>query len=327
MIRYHAGGAMGKISLILPVYNEAAILQEVLAKYITELKTLSSKYEIIAVNDGSTDGSEKILMDIAKMNRNLRIINLDGRYGKQAAITAGMDAFADDAEVVLLADVDILNPVGALKRVLAEYKKGGQPIVYARRDNMSAQSTKSIINECIITFGTKLFGIDGKYTGKVHIELYSRPVAEVIRALPERNKFVRAMDNWVGWNISYVTYPSGYNKIEEKYKIKEAAQRHIKNAKQYKKLNLNRDKKREHTASIDFCYAALVCALVMFIGAIVVAALNVEIIWLHIVLWMGAVLLTLVAGMFYVRAVLVKRVGLLHSARTENIYVIRNVIN
>jgi len=318
---------MGKISLVLPVYNEAAILQEVLAKYITELKSLSTKYEIIAVNDGSTDGTEKILLDNAKLNRNLRIINLDGRYGKQAAITAGMDAFADDAEVVLLADVDILNPVGTLKRIVGEYKKGNKPIVYARRDNMGSSSPKTIINECVISFGTKLFGLDGKYTGKVHIELYSRPVAEVIRALPERNKFVRAMDNWVGWDISYVTYPSGYNKIEEKYKIKEAAARHKRNAKQHKKVDNNRDKKREHTASVDLCYGFLLAALLMLVGAIVVAALGLDIIWIHIVTWMAAILLTLVAGMFYVRAVLVKRVGLLHSARTEHIYVIRNVIN
>ena len=318
---------MGKISLILPVYNEAAILQEVLQKYITELKTLSDKYEIIVVNDGSTDGSEKILMNIAKMNRSLRIINLDGRFGKQAAITAGMEAYADDAEVVLLADVDILNPVGALKRVIGEYVKNSKPIVYGRRDNLGFKNTKTKIDEGIIKFGARFFGVDGKYTGKVHIELYSRPVADVIRALPERNKFVRAMNNWIGWDITYVTYASGYNKIEEHHKIKESVARHKANQRQHKKADHGRDRKREHTASLDLCIGFFMAAVIALIAGIVVASLDITAVWIHIICWMGFILLSLVSSVFYVRAVLVKRVGLLHSVSTGHIYEIKNVIN
>jgi len=314
---------MGKISLILPIYNEAAILQEVLTKYFADLKTTGFNYEIIAVNDGSTDGSLDILKSFAKLNRSLRVLTLDGRWGKQAAINAGMDAADDDSVAVILADVDIGNPLGIIKRIVDEFQHG-EKIVYARRDKHGSNASRMLISDAVVKFSARLFGIEGKYTGKAHIALYSRAVADVIIALPDRNKFLRAMDNWVGWKIKYINYAPAYTKIEHQHKVAELKQ---KTARSGVKLT-PRDKVREHTASLDYAYGFLACALIMLILGIVLAAgVFVAAFWVYLVIWAFFIISLFSAFLFACRGMLIKRVGILHSEKTTKIYVIESVIN
>jgi len=311
---------MGKISLILPVYNEGVILQEVLAKYITDLKQIGTPYEVIVVNDGSTDGTDDILLNASKLNRAVRVVNLDGRYGKQAAITAGMDAADKNSVAIMLADVDILNPIGILGKVVDEYKQGN-PMVYAKRECYGAGKVRERINHRAVKLGAKFFGVDGSYTGKVNIALYSRSVADVIIALPNRNKFLRAMDNWLGWQIKYIDYASGYNKAEEKAKIKESVVR------QKIKGPQARDRVREHTTSVDLCYGFIAATLIMVILGLYFA-LGTDFAWgWQLMVWLVGVCCAGLAFTLYTRAILIKRVGLVHTVNTDRIYYIKNVIN
>ena len=314
-----------KISLILPVYNEETVLHEVLAKYIKELKTISEEYEVIAVNDGCTDGSFDILLSAGKLNRNLKIINFDARYGKQAAITAGMEAAKGD--VVILADIDITNPVGVLKKVVDEYKKGAL-IVHAKREVSRSARIKMRASDKTVYLGTKLFGVRGNYVGKVNISLYARTVADVIVALPDKNKYLRTMENWVGWDVSTIVYASGYNKAEEKMKLQQSE----KKLKQQGKQPALRDKTREHTSSIIYAWACLALSvIVLFVGVTFALLGGFSVVVLpfsaHLMAWLLFLLLLMVTLMFALRAVLIKRIGIIHSKYKQKIYVIKSVIN
>ena len=313
-----------KVSLIIPVYNEQEILGEVLEKYKADLKNIAAKtngtYEIIAINDGCSDASGDVLSAQAKLNRHLRVINFAGRWGKQAAITAGFEVA--DGDVVILADVDLLNPVGILEKVVEEYM-AGHNIVYAYRDSIGRESMKHNLSEKLVGFATRIFGIEGIYTGKANVMLYSRTVADVIASLPNRNKLLRTMDNWVGWDVHPIAYASGYNKSEIREKT-QSAKRH---ARRSGMKRCPRSNVREHTTSRQFSLLAAIIAVFFTIGWIIAAEP-----WNFGLLAHTVAMITLLAiigtsMLFYLRAMMIKRIGVVHRDEGEVIYRVENVIN
>jgi len=316
-----------KISLVIPIYNEQIELAEVLAKYVTDLKHMCSLYnqenlgyEIIAVNDGSDDASVKLLVESARLNRNIRVINFDDRYGKQAAITAGMEAAVGDC--VILADVDILNPIGVLKRVFEEFLNGHQ-IVYAYRERVGFDKLMGSLSERFTNLSAGLYGIGGHYTGRPRVLLFSRNVADVIAALPSKNKLLRTMDNWVGWSIKRIEFSSGYNKREEREKI-------MKMKEQFKKRGgdvVQRSKVREHTSALIYARTLLAVTFVLLAAAGVLLAFVGLPFMAHFFLWLVTLFMAILTLMGFARATLIKRVGIIHSRETQEIFSIKNVIN
>jgi len=313
-----------KTSLVLPIYNEQEILQEVLAKYKSELEEIAKEtngtYEIIAVNDGCTDTSVDILMAEAKKNRSLRIINFDDRYGKQAAVTAGMEAATGD--VVILADIDLLNPVGVITNLVQEYQNGSN-IVYAYREAIGREKMRRRVGGFFIRGASLLFDIDGEYTGKANISLFSRHAADVLVALPNKNKFLRTMDHWVGFEIKKFEFASEYSKTEITQKVRKA---------QAKKRaegcpTMRREKSREHTPSKIYGVCALIMTL-LFIGtwiALEVFTDGLGVIWaLVFIIAIACALLS--TGLFFLRALMVKRIGLIYSEE-DMLYIIESVVN
>ena len=314
-----------KISLVIPVYNEQVELAEVLEKYITDLKDVCGvkgfrTYEVIAVNDGSSDDSVKMLREAARLNRNLRVINFDARYGKQAAVTAGMEAATGDC--VVLADVDILNPVGIIGRVIEEFLQGEQ-IVHAYRERSGWDKIQNSWSEGFVRFASGLFGVDGQYVGRPRITLYSRNIVDVMVELPAKNKLLRSMDTWVGYRIKSIMYASEYNKAEEKEKIKQEKKRFEKRGGDV----VQRSKVREHTSSLIYARTFTLLTLVLVVAAVVFLAFGQLEFMYHFFLWVIIVFMGILSVTFLARSVLIKRVGIIHSRRALEIYNIKNIIN
>jgi dolichol-phosphate mannosyltransferase len=314
-----------KISLVVPVYNEQVELAEVLAKYILDLKSIcesdpTAGYEVIAVNDGSTDQSQKILANAARLNRALRVINFDTRYGKQAAVTAGMDAATGDC--VVLADVDILNPVGILKRVVAEFSAGEQ-IVYAYRERNGFDRFENACSEFFVGMAAGVFGVGGRYTGRPRIALYSRDVADVIRELPAKNKQMRTMDSWVDYKIKRLNYASGYNRAEEREKTREAKA-------QFRRRGgdtVQRSKVREYTTAQIYARTFLAMTLILFVTAVVLLAAARLAFLYHFFLWIVMLSVLIITVMLYARAALIRRVGLVRNHALVEGYSVKSTIN
>ena len=308
-----------KLSLVIPVYNEVAILQQILDKYIFELKSLNRPYEIIAIDDGSTDGSHEVLIENAKKCRTFKVITLDGRYGKQAAITAGFEHIHPESQTAIIADIDLSNPQGILTQVLSHIDDG-EKIVYAKRQNFGFDRVKALTSDLFVSFATKFFAVDGFYTGKSNITAYDRAVIDVIRALPGKNKFLRTMDNWIGWEIFFIEYPSSYNKKEAK-QVEKCCNKKVKD------IPTKRDKIREHTNSVEMMYGFMVGALAMLLfGIIFSIALGGEL-WAHLAIWLVFAFLVLSGCVYYARAVLIKRVGIIHRDPEVAIYEIKETHN
>lgn len=317
-----------KISLVIPIYNEQIELAEVLAKYITDLKHICTmykeknvSYEVVAVNDGSTDASVKMLAESARLNRSIRVINFDARYGKQAAVTAGMEAA--DGDCVILADIDILNPIGVLKRVFDEFLKG-ESIVYAYREKRTGfDRVKNNLSEGFISLAAGLFGIGGSYTGRPRIVLYARNIVDVLVALPSKNKLMRTMDNWLGWTIQPILFSSCYNKREEREKNAIMKQR-------FKERGgdvVQRSNVREHSAAMLYARTLMIATAVLILTAIVLLIAAKLPAMFHFFMWLVILFAAIITVTVYARAVLIKRVGIIHNREMTEIFNIQNVIN
>ena len=314
---------MKRISLVMPVYNEQEILDEVIANYKGELKdvckAMGATLEIVAVNDGSNDTSRDILMKHAKLDRHFRIVNFTERYGKQAAITAGMEAASGD--VIILADVDLLNPAGVMTSMLEEFMHGAD-IVYAYRDCLPSEKRRRKMSHFMVEVATTMLGIDGKYMGKANISLFSRDAADIIVALPAKNKYLRTMDNWVGFEIVKKNYASNYSKGEIQDKVAackaKCASSGVRECK--------RDKAREHSSSTIYALATLAMSIILLVASIVVFHfVDITLAWFLVIVITLGVMITC-SFLFFIRSVLIKRVGIVYRPE-ESIYAVESVVN
>jgi glycosyltransferase involved in cell wall biosynthesis len=313
-------GIMGKISLVLPVYNEQLVIREVLKKYIDDLentrKTLDYAWEIIAVDDGSSDETHLIMLRFAKEFRNFKVVTLNGRYGKHAAVTAGFAVATGDA--VLVADIDLLNPAGIFTKIVKEWKDTKAPIIHGYREFIAGEKRKAVMDDFSVRLATKLFLIDGYYNGRVNIALYNDDVADVIRLNPTKNKYMRAMDNWVGWESKEIWFASEYSRDEIIEKTEKLKRRHG-------RIILPRDRGRENSPSKIYGFLFAFFAIVALAFAAVTIPWNVEMYTIGMFL-IGAVL-TLLSLLFFLRSVLLKRIGVINYAAGEIIYEIKSILN
>ena len=311
---------MGKISLVLPVYNEQLILRDVLAKYIADLENLRLKHqyqwEVIAVDDCSSDESRLILLEFARKHQNFRIVTLAERSGKHTAVTAGLSVAAGD--LVLTAEIDIQNPMGLLTSMVEEHLNSGVPIIYGYRKFTGWRRRKALMTDRLTRFACKLFILDGYFTGIVNAELYTADVVAVLRDNPSKTKYMRTMNNWVGWETKEFWYASEYTDTEAKAKLEQLRRRSRGNT-HYKKTG--------HVSSVSTWWGLLFLTLAVITFA--VAGVNVShahpvLIWIMFTMGFGFIVLGI---MSFLRTLLMARIGKVRYRAGEVVYEIKSILN
>jgi polyisoprenyl-phosphate glycosyltransferase len=193
-----------RYSLVIPVYNEEAVLP-VLMRRIDGLLNdlLDAPAEAILVDDGSVDCSSIILEAKAKDDPRYRYIRLTRNFGHQIAITAGMDAAAGDAVIVM--DADLQDPPEVVVDMIAQWKEGFD-VVYARRLSREGESAfKRWTAAAFYKLVSQLSSVDiPRDVGD--FRLIDRRVLEAFRSMPEQNRFVRGMFAWLGFKQTEVAF-------------------------------------------------------------------------------------------------------------------------
>lgn len=311
---------MGKISLVLPVYNEQVILKEVLTKYITDLENIRFKqkyqWEIIAVDDCSEDESRLIMLEFARQYKNFRIVTMKDRVGKHAAVTAGLSVAEGD--LVLTAEIDIQNPVGFLAGLLQEHLNSGAPIIYGYRQFNGWRRRKALMTDRMTRLACRLFVLDGYFNGIVNAELYTADVVAVLRDNPAKTKYMRTMNNWVGWETKEYWYASEYTDDEAKMRTEKLRK---------KSHNSKNFKKRGHVAPVNIWWGVLYLMLAVGFFAIAVASVAtapIALLWVTFSLGFGGIVLAL---MSFMRALLLSRIGKVKYRPGEVIYEIKSILN
>lgn len=207
-------GPAGVLSIVVPVHNEAPVLAAFHARLSAVLSRLALDAEIVYVDDGSDDGSPELLRRIRVSDTRVAILELSRNFGKEAAMTAGLDHVHGDATVVI--DADLQDPPELIEQMVAEWQKGSD-VVTARRIHRDGESWLRLA----LSHGFyRLLNRVSEVPIPVDVgdfRLMSRRAVEALRDLRERNRYMKGLFAWIGYPQKELPYvrdarPSGKSK-------------------------------------------------------------------------------------------------------------------
>lgn len=191
------------ISVVVPCFNEEEVLRESNRRLVAVLEHLPPKFEILYVDDGSTDGTSEVLRDLQMLDERIRVLRLSRNFGHQMAITAGVEHASGDAVAII--DADLQDPPNVIADFVAKWMDGFD-VVYGVRTKREGETafklwTAKLFYRLIAKLSDTEIPLD---TGD--FRLMSRRVVDALLAMPERDRFVRGMVTWLGFSQTAVPY-------------------------------------------------------------------------------------------------------------------------
>jgi len=191
------------LSIVVPCYNEEDVIDIFLQKIFVVFEKLGKSYEIIFVNDGSRDNTLEILKEKAKERDDVRVISLSRNFGKEAALSAGLDM--SKGEVVVPIDVDLQDPPELILDFVKKYEEGYDVVVGKRVDRTTDTNAKRISAELFYKMHNKISDIEIPHNVGDY-RLMSRRVVEELKKLPETQRFMKGIFAWLGFKTAVVEY-------------------------------------------------------------------------------------------------------------------------
>ena len=184
------------ISVVVPLYNEEEVIGESYRRLTAVLGAMEEDYELILVNDGSRDNTFTLAKQLQLSDPHVVLVDFARNFGHQIAVTAGVEQARGDAVVII--DADLQDPPELIPQMVEMWKNGAE-VVYGKRVSRKGESAfKKLTAFCYYRVLDALSGWKiPKDTGD--FRLMDRRVADVLRSMPEHNRFLRGMVSWVGF--------------------------------------------------------------------------------------------------------------------------------
>jgi glycosyltransferase involved in cell wall biosynthesis len=191
------------ISIVIPIYNEEEIIQQLYDRLLSASPLWKEEFEIILVNDGSSDNSAFLLREIAESNAHFKVINFSRNFGHQAAISAGIKVAKGDAVVIM--DGDLQDPPEELPRFLDKWREGFE-VVYAIRTKRKEGFLKKIAYASFYRLLSMISDIKIPLDSGDFCVMDKKVVRALNHELPENIRFVRGLRAYAGFKQIGVTY-------------------------------------------------------------------------------------------------------------------------
>jgi len=190
-------------SVVVPVFNEEDGLKPLFSRLLAVFQSANLPYEIICVNDGSRDGSLEKLIDFHHQDPAIKVINLSRNFGKEIALTAGIDFATGD--VVIPLDADLQDPPELILAMIEQWQAGFD-VVYATRRSRQGESFAKQLTAIAFyqTIGRMTTIPIPANTGD--FRLMDRKVVEALKLLPERTRFMKGLFAWVGFRQTAIVF-------------------------------------------------------------------------------------------------------------------------
>ena len=196
--------ATRKLTLIIPVYNEADGLRRHLDDILRQLETLpaSVSAELFIVDDGSTDASPDIVQTLCEQRRDVALLALNRNFGKEAAIMAGLDH--SDADAVVVMDSDLQHPPELLPRMVESWLEGAKVVEAVKISRETRSGPYRYLANAFYRLFDALTGLD--LHNHSDYKLLDRKVIEAYRSLPERTRFFRGLVSWMHFPATQIPF-------------------------------------------------------------------------------------------------------------------------
>ena len=191
------------LSLVLPVFNEEEVIPALLGRLETLLDRLPLRTEVIFVDDGSVDGSARLLREAVQRDPRLRLLSLSRNFGHQPAITAGLDHANGDAVVVM--DADLQDPPEVVAELVTRWQQGFD-VVHARRRRRAGETWMKLVTARAFYRLFAALSPVPTVPDSGDFRLMSRRVVLAMRGLEESHRFLRGLVAWVGFRQTVVEY-------------------------------------------------------------------------------------------------------------------------
>lgn len=193
-----------ELSLVVPVFNEAATIDLFIARIIEVFKSEALiGLELVFVNDGSTDTTLDLLLERQKSDPRIRIVDLSRNFGKEAALTAGLQSAS--GQVVVPIDVDLQDPPEVILQMIARWREGYEVVLGHRVSRNNDSWAKQVSANWFYRLHNKI--ADQPLPENVgDFRLMDRCVIDALQTLPESRRFMKGLFAWVGFRTTYVDY-------------------------------------------------------------------------------------------------------------------------
>jgi polyisoprenyl-phosphate glycosyltransferase len=189
------------LSVVAPVYDEQELIEDFVARACAA--AADYEFELVLVNDGSSDRTPELLDQIAARDSRVRVIHLSRNFGHQAALTAGLEHAAGD--VVAMIDADLQDPPELIPDMIAQWSQGADVVYAVRKQREGETAFKLATASWFYKLFDKLAQVDLE-PNSGDFRLLDRRALDALLAMTERSRFLRGMTVWVGFNQTAVSY-------------------------------------------------------------------------------------------------------------------------
>lgn len=192
-----------RYSLVVPVFNEEAVIGETNRRLTGVMSALNEPYEIIYINDGSRDKTGLVIMEICRTDPRVKLLTFSRNFGHQTAITAGMDYASGDAVIVI--DADLQDPPEIIPQMIERWQEGYE-VVYGKRSSRHGETwfkrkTASLYYRLLNRM------TDVEIPSDVgDFRLIDAKVRDALLTIPEHNRYVRGLISWLGFRQTAVEF-------------------------------------------------------------------------------------------------------------------------
>jgi len=205
------------LSIVVPLFNEEEVIPFLLEELNKVCGNLNKSFEIILVDDGSKDDTLELIKKTAEKDSKFKIIKLSRNFGHQAAFNVGID-FAQ-GDMVITMDGDLQHPPSLISTLIKHAEEGYDIVIGERLDNKQNSKFREALGRSYYKLMSAITNLE--FRNISDFALYKRPVIEALKKLPERERYLRGMIQWLGFEKTYVTYIAEKRKAgTPKYSIK-----------------------------------------------------------------------------------------------------------
>jgi len=193
-----------ELSIIIPVYNEIEVLPVCYERVTSVLKSTNMSYEIIFVDDGSKDESALYMKKLAESDENIKVILLSRNFGKEAALSAGIDFTS--GELLIILDADLQDPPELMPDMIKIYKEKKVDVVLMKRAMRAGESVAK--KQSAYWFYRILNKLSGFHIPEDvgDFRLMNKKAVEALKELPERNRYMKGLFAWIGMDTYIMDY-------------------------------------------------------------------------------------------------------------------------